>query len=79
MFRRSALSATASLAVVLLAVTGCKVQVSAAGKTGWVFESALSATKVSGDMNLMPGAAARSGPRQHRQPERAEPGQPGHI
>ena len=30
MFRRSALSAAASLAVVLLAVTGCKIQVSGA-------------------------------------------------
>src|SRR5207248_8373975 len=34
MFRRSALTAAASLAVVLLAVTGCKVQVSAAGPGG---------------------------------------------
>ena len=29
-----------------------------AGKTGWVFDSALSSTKVNGEMNLMPGAAA---------------------
>ena len=34
MFRRSALTAAASLAVVLLAVTGCKVQVSAADPGG---------------------------------------------
>jgi hypothetical protein len=34
MFRRSALPAAASLAVVLLAVTGCKIQVSGADPSG---------------------------------------------
>ena len=34
------------------------VQVSTAGKTGWVFESALSTSKVNSDVVLVPGAAA---------------------
>src|SRR5437868_15353194 len=44
--------------VTVVSRDGKWVQVSAAGKTGWVFESALSTSKVNGDMNLMPGAAA---------------------
>jgi len=35
------------------------VQVTAAGKTGWVFEGSLSADRVGGDINLNPGAAAQ--------------------
>jgi len=34
------------------------VQVTAAGKTGWVFEGSLSKDRVGGDMNLTPGATA---------------------
>jgi len=44
--------------VTVVSRDGKWVQVSAAGKTGWVFESALSATKVGGDLTLTPGATA---------------------
>jgi uncharacterized protein YraI len=44
--------------VTVVSRDGKWVQVQAAGKTGWVFETALSSTMVGGDINLMPSAAA---------------------
>jgi len=37
------------------------VQVTAAGKTGWLFEGSLSKDRVGGDVNLLPGATAEMG------------------
>jgi len=45
--------------VTVLQRDGHWVQVQTAGKTGWVFDGSLSSSKVNGDMNLMPGAAAQ--------------------
>ena len=60
MFRRSALSAAASLAVVLLAVTGCKIQVSNAApggaSTADPVQAATSGVTRSGSLIVEPGA-----------------------
>src|ERR1700748_851196 len=60
MFRRSALSAAASLAVVLLAVTGCKIQVSGADpggtSTAGAVQAGTSAVTRSGPLIVEPGA-----------------------
>jgi uncharacterized protein YraI len=44
--------------VTVLSRDGKWVQVQTAGKTGWVYETALSTSKVGGDVNLLPGATA---------------------
>jgi uncharacterized protein YraI len=44
--------------VTVVSRDGKWVQVEAAGKRGWVYETALSSSKVGGDMNFMPGASA---------------------
>jgi cardiolipin synthase len=59
MFRRSALPAAASLAVVLLAVTGCKIQVSGAAPGGTSTAGAVAGTSGvtrSGPLIVEPGA-----------------------
>ena len=60
MFRRSALSAAASLAVVLLAVTGCKIQVSGADpggtSTAGAVQAGTSGVTRSGPLIVEPGA-----------------------
>ena len=60
MFRRSALTAAASLAVVLLAVTGCKVQVSAAdpggASTAGAVQAGTSGVIRAGSLIVEPGA-----------------------
>ena len=60
MFRRGALSATASLAVVLLAATGCKVQVSNAApggsSTADAVQAGSSGVTRSGPLIVEPGA-----------------------
>ena len=60
MFRRSALPAAASLAVVLLAVTGCKIQVSAADpggtSTAGAVQAGTSGVTRSGPLIVEPGA-----------------------
>src|SRR6188472_306215 len=60
MFRRSALSAAASLAVVLLAVTGCKIQVSGAApgdtSTADAVQAGTSGVTRSGPLIIEPGA-----------------------
>jgi cardiolipin synthase A/B len=60
MFRRSALTAAASLAVVLLAVTGCKVQVSAAdpagASTAGAVQAGTSGVTRAGPLIIEPGA-----------------------
>ncbi len=58
MFRRSALTAAASLAVVLLAVTGCKVQVSAAdgASTAGAVQAGASGVTRAGSLIVEPGA-----------------------
>jgi hypothetical protein len=60
MFRRSALSAAASLAVVLLAVTGCKIQVSGAApggtSTAGAEQAGTSGVTRSGPLIVEPGA-----------------------
>jgi phosphatidylserine/phosphatidylglycerophosphate/cardiolipin synthase-like enzyme len=60
MFRRSALTASASLAVVLLAVTGCKIQVSAAdpggASTAGAVQAGTSGVTRAGSLIVEPGA-----------------------
>lgn len=60
MFRRSALPAAASLAVVLLAVTGCKIQVSGADpggtSTAGAVQAGTSGVTRSGPLIIEPGA-----------------------
>src|ERR1700750_3287007 len=60
MFRRSALSAAASLPVVLLAVTGCKIQVSGADpggtSTAGAVQAGTSGVTRSGPLMVEPGA-----------------------
>jgi cardiolipin synthase A/B len=60
MFRRSALAAAASLAVVLLAVTGCKIQVSDAApggtSTAGAVQAGTSGVTRSGQLIVEPGA-----------------------
>jgi hypothetical protein len=60
MFRRSALPATVSLAVVLLAATGCKIQVSGAApggsSTAGAVQAGTSGVTRSGPMVVEPGA-----------------------
>ena len=55
MFRRRALPAAASLAVVLLAVTGCKVQVSGGSPTTGPVQAGTSAVTRSGPLIVEPG------------------------
>jgi uncharacterized protein YraI len=43
--------------VTVVSRDGKWVQVQSGGKTGWVYETALSSTAVTGDVKLMPGAA----------------------
>ena len=47
--------------VTVVSRDGHWVEVTAAGKTGWVFDGSLSAQKVGGDMNFLPGASAEMG------------------
>ena len=60
MFRRSALPAAASLAAVLLAVTGCKIQVSGAApdgtSTAGAVQAGTSGVTRSGALIVEPGA-----------------------
>src|SRR6266702_8539125 len=60
MFRRSALPAAAALAVVLLAVTGCKIQVSGAApgstSTAGAVQAGTSGVTRSGPLIVEPGA-----------------------
>src|SRR6476659_2674748 len=60
MFRRSALSAAASLAVVLLAVTGCKIQVAGAApdgtSTAGAVQAGTSGVTRAGSLIVEPGA-----------------------
>ena len=59
MFRRSALPAAASLAVVLLAVTGCKIQVAAdpgGTSTAGAVQAGTSGVTRSGPLIVEPGA-----------------------
>src|SRR6201987_1163077 len=56
MFRRSALPAAASLAVVLLAATGCKIQVSGAAPTSGAVQAGTSGVASAGLRSVEPGA-----------------------
>ena len=56
MFRRRALPAAASLAIVLLAVTGCKIQVSDGSSTTGAVQAGASAVTRSGPLIVEPGA-----------------------
>jgi cardiolipin synthase len=56
MFRRSALPAAASLAVVLLVATGCKIQVSGAAPTAGPVQAGTSGVTRSGPLIVEPGA-----------------------
>jgi len=71
MFRRSALPAAASLAVVLLAVTGCKIQVSAdpggtstagGASTAGAVQAGTSGVTRSGPLIVEPGAGFSGSP-----------------
>lgn len=56
MFRRSALPAAASLAVVLLAATGCKIQPSGGASTAGTVQAGTSGVTRSGSLIVEPGA-----------------------
>ena len=56
MFRRRALPAAASLAIVLLAATGCKIQVSDGSSTTGAVQAGASAVTRSGPLIVEPGA-----------------------
>ena len=74
MFRRGALSATASLAVVLLAATGCKVQVSNAAPGGSSTADAVQARKLGRDQGRAPDRRAGRGLLPRLQPHQTAPG-----
>jgi hypothetical protein len=56
MFRRSALPAAASLAVVLLAAAGCDIQLSGAAPTAGAVQAGTSGVTRSGPLIVEPGA-----------------------